>query len=47
MNYRQSQIEPTEINKSTNPPSEFLLSIIDHKVDEMRNNPRFSEQQAK
>jgi hypothetical protein len=27
--------------------SEFLRFIIDHMVNEMRNNPRFSEQQIK
>ena len=36
-------------NKGINKPtiSEFLRFMIDHMVDEMRNNPRFSEQQLK
>ena len=33
------------INKPT--ISEFLRFMINHMVDEMRNNPRFSEQQLK
>jgi hypothetical protein len=36
-------------NKGINKPtiSDFLRFIIDHMVDEMRNNPRFSEQRLK
>jgi ribonucleotide reductase beta subunit family protein with ferritin-like domain len=36
-------------NKGINKPtiSEFLRFMIDHTVDEIRNNPRFSEQQLK
>ena len=36
-------------NKGINKPaiSEFLRFMIDHIVDEIRNNPRFSEQQLK
>jgi ribonucleotide reductase beta subunit family protein with ferritin-like domain len=36
-------------NKGINKPtiSEFLRFMINHMLDEMRNNPRFSEQQLK
>ena len=36
-------------NKGINKPtiSEFLRFIIDNMLDEMRNNPRFSEKQIK